>query len=173
MTITKIAQKVGLSYAALLHNYPELHTMVRLAVREQKAQIKALQKEKWRVQIDEAAIRLIDQGKKLWQGNLESDWHQRAICSIQTGDPKTAPPADRRIRFHRLKSTFSAVTLDSVPFQSYVGTDSGEELGLLAPPLLRCKAAVTFREILDRSISRQWASLSSVCFDVALFYSPL
>jgi len=65
MTITGIAQKVGLTYAMLLHNYPELHARVRLAVREQKAQIKALQEEKWRAQIDEAATRLIAQGKKV------------------------------------------------------------------------------------------------------------
>lgn len=65
MTITGIAQKAGLSYKVLLYNYPELHAMVRLAVQEQKAQIKALQEEKWRAQIDEAATRLIAQGKKI------------------------------------------------------------------------------------------------------------
>jgi transcriptional regulator with XRE-family HTH domain/predicted nucleic acid-binding Zn-ribbon protein len=65
MTITGIAQKVGLSYAMLLFNYPELHAKVRQAVREQKAQIKALQEEKWRAQIDEAATRLIAEGKKV------------------------------------------------------------------------------------------------------------
>ena len=64
MTITGIAQKVGLSYGVLLHNYPELHARVRQAVQEQKAQIKALKEEKWRVQIDEAATRLVAQGQK-------------------------------------------------------------------------------------------------------------
>jgi hypothetical protein len=65
MTITEIAQKVGLSYGVLLHNYPELHARVRQAVQSQKARIKALQEEKWRALIDEAATRLIDQGNKV------------------------------------------------------------------------------------------------------------
>ena len=65
MTITGIAQKVGLSYKVLLYNYPELHARVRQAVQEQKARIKTLQEEKWRTQIDEAATRLIAQGSKI------------------------------------------------------------------------------------------------------------
>lgn len=64
MTITEIAQKVGISYGVLLYNYPELHAKVRQAVQEQKAKIKALKEEKWRIQIDEAATRLIAQGQK-------------------------------------------------------------------------------------------------------------
>jgi len=64
-TIAEIAQRAGIRYRVLHGNYPELHARVRQAVQEQKARIKAQKKEKWRVQIDEAAARLIDQGKRL------------------------------------------------------------------------------------------------------------
>jgi DNA-binding XRE family transcriptional regulator len=95
MTITGIAEKVGLSYKVLLYNYPELHARVRQAVQEQKARIKTLQEEKWRTQIDEAATRLIAQGSKI-TGNAVL----RAAC-ISVGAAQSIPTV-RKLLHHRI-----------------------------------------------------------------------
>jgi len=63
--MAEIAQRAGICYHALYINYPELRTRVRQAVQEQEGRIKAQQKEALRIQIDEAAARLIEQGKRL------------------------------------------------------------------------------------------------------------
>jgi transcriptional regulator with XRE-family HTH domain len=65
VTMAEIAQRAGICYHALYINYPELRTRVRQAVQEQEGRIKAQQKERLRIQIDEAAARLIKEGKRL------------------------------------------------------------------------------------------------------------
>jgi len=64
MTILEISQRLGLHNRTLQVRYPELHAIVRQAIQEQKTRIKALRKERWRIQIEEATARLIEQGKK-------------------------------------------------------------------------------------------------------------
>lgn len=64
-TMAEIAQRAGVCYRVLYMNYPDLRARVRQAVQEQKGRIKAQQKEALRIQIDEAAARLIEQGKRL------------------------------------------------------------------------------------------------------------
>ena len=65
MTIKGIAQQAGLSYGRLRNSYPELHAMVRQAVQEHQAKMRALRTKMRCAQINEAAARLVAQGSRL------------------------------------------------------------------------------------------------------------
>ena len=64
-TIHGIAQRVGLPYGRLSQSYPELHAIVRQAVQEHQARMRAARTEARCAQINEAAARLVAQGSRL------------------------------------------------------------------------------------------------------------
>ena len=65
VTMAEVARRAGVCYRVLYMNYPDLRARVRQAVQEQEARIRAELKEKLRIQIDEAATRLVREGKRL------------------------------------------------------------------------------------------------------------
>lgn len=70
MTISEIAQRVGLSYNKLHQSYPELHAMVRQALNEHQAEIKASRTKTECARINEAAVRLVVQETRLTYGAI-------------------------------------------------------------------------------------------------------
>jgi hypothetical protein len=65
MTIYGVAQRAGLPYGRLYKSYPELHAMVRQAVKEHLARMRDARTEARCAQINEAAARLVAQGSRL------------------------------------------------------------------------------------------------------------
>jgi len=64
VTIETIAQQAGLSYKQLGKSYPRLHAMVRQAVQQHRARIKAARTQAKIAQINESASRLVAQGAR-------------------------------------------------------------------------------------------------------------
>lgn len=70
LTIRQISERTGLTYQRLTKAYPELHAMVRDAVKDHQAKMKILRTEARCAQINAAAARLVDRGTRLTQAAI-------------------------------------------------------------------------------------------------------
>jgi hypothetical protein len=87
-TFRKILQRTNLTYEKLSRLYPEPHSMIRDAVKEDQARMRLIRGQTRCAQIDAAAPRLVAQGSRLTQAAIlrEAGLHKCSVKSDAVAD---------------------------------------------------------------------------------------